>query len=165
MVTTYLISDLIDGNPTNRALILILFVLFSSLMERPSHECAANIPILRYQNVYTIPITAESSTASPLLRALALSPDGRYLGGAFDRYVTIWRLKENQEVDEDKPEQWTEILKYRIDERSISEEITCLSWMTTGHILIGSNIGDVKIVKVNADVCNPRPLYLFIFSK
>lgn len=129
-------------------------------MAQPSLEYATNIPILRYQDICTIPLNAENSIASPLLRALALSPDGRYLGGAFDRYVTIWRLKDNQEDGEDKPEEWTEILTYRIDERSISEEITCLSWMSTGHVLIGSNIGDVKIVVVNADVSKPELLYL-----
>lgn len=121
-------------------------------MAQPTGGNAPNVPILQYQQVYTLPISKESSAASPLLRALAFSPDGRYFAGAFDRYVTIWRLKESQEGEEDTEEKWTEILTFRIDDRSASEEITCLSWMATGHVLIGSNIGDVKIILLRVDV-------------
>ncbi|KAJ2911632.1 hypothetical protein MD484_g8781, partial [Candolleomyces efflorescens] len=120
-------------------------------MEQTPGKNAASIPVLQYQQVYTLPITKDSSTPSPLLRALAFSPDGRYFAGAFDRYVTIWRSKESQEGEEDTEEKWTQIFDFRIDDRSASEEITCLSWMPTGHILIGSNIGDVKIILLRDD--------------
>jgi hypothetical protein len=118
----------------------------------PSRNSAPDIPILKYDHVYTHQVTDVLAAASPLLRALALSPDGQYVAGAFDRHATIWRFMEREDDDDNDKEHLKEALIYRIDQRSALEEITCLFWMKTGQILIGSSVGDVKIVIINDEV-------------
>ncbi|KAJ2911994.1 hypothetical protein MD484_g8417, partial [Candolleomyces efflorescens] len=102
---------------------------------------------LRYEKVYDLPLS-EPSTYSPLLRALAFSPDGHHLAGAFDRTVTVWRLSQHDD-DGNPSESWKIMVNYRLDERAKEEEFTCLVWARSGVLLVGASTGDVKMVTLN----------------
>ncbi|TEB18738.1 WD40 repeat-like protein [Coprinellus micaceus] len=83
--------------------------------------------------------------SDPFLRAIAFSPDGALLGGAFDRRVIIWRLeKAGEDHSPGGFEEWAPTVVFSLDDNT-DEEISFFSWTNTDFLLIASTSGDVKI--------------------
>ncbi|KAJ3510980.1 hypothetical protein NMY22_g15799 [Coprinellus aureogranulatus] len=101
-------------------------------------------PFIAYRKVNTVGLFKHTDS-SPLLRALAFSPDGTSLGGAFDQRVVIWRVEQIE--DDAVPgglERWTSSFILCLDD-TVEEELSFFAWTKTGFLLIGSTCGSVKV--------------------
>ena len=87
----------------------------------------------------------QHKASEPFLRALAFSPDGGFLGGAFDRRIVIWRLKRTEDDQSAGGlEEWAPTVVFSLDDNA-DEELSFFSWTNTDFLLIASTSGDVKI--------------------
>lgn len=112
-------------------------------------------PVLVYRKVHTQGLFKHHNHY-PLVRALAFSPDGTLLGGAFERYVVIWRLESAEENDSPGGlENWSSRAMFTLNENA-EEELCFFSWANADFLLIGSTYGSVKVGCYTDSVCHYR---------
>ncbi|KAF5341748.1 hypothetical protein D9611_001704 [Ephemerocybe angulata] len=103
-------------------------------------------PTLTYTPSSSIRL-ASSETSPPLLRFICFSPDGKYIAGAFDLKIMVWK----QSLSEDAgsiAENWTVVSDYPLEGGGVEDALCCMSWAKSGVLLAGATTGDVLVVKV-----------------